>query len=1011
MIPLQLTIEGLYSYQQRQTIDFSALTAAGLFGIFGQVGSGKSSILEAISYCLYGEIERMNSKEKRTYNMLNLKSNRCFLEFIFLNHENKKYKVHREFKRNSKNFEDIKTPSVGFYVEENGQWLPLDISNASEILGLSYANFKRTIIIPQGQFKEFLELGAKDRTGMMKEIFQLQRFDLQDKTSMLLKAAQTQVHLLQGELAAYENTTKEALDALKEKLEVQQNHSLGVEKEYQVKRTILQNLMVIKEDADNLYRKKKDFEDLKKEKPSLDEKEKNLNYFELLSKRFSQPLDEQKRLKSEFHKKTEEQNTLKEKWNKTKEEIGIVSKQKDDLKNTYDELAARKKQEIDLEFIRKILLAETELKKIATRIENGQKTVNEVQDTEKKLTKNIENLEQEVKILKSKQPDATLLLAVEKWFSEQQNLKTNQKELERRISDLQSSIQKIQLEIKNEGFELEDFEKIYESKIEHIKIAKQKLNIEQQKLLVQQKLADYSRELHDGEACPLCGAEDHPHPAEMEDVSGKIMLIKEKEEILDHQEKQLQKNKKTVDQLVTKLEIDENQLQKENEALRSLLLKKEEHQKLFIWKEFNKENQEGFEHQKANAEQIRKEITLKETDLEEVRTSREKTRKQVQTFKDALLKIKNDELAKKTEKTQHLENLSVLSFENYKGVDPRFLVEKIEKLKAENLKIEKDFSDLQKKLEVLVPEEAHQKATYESLQSQITELGQALEKTEKKLSEALKEIHLQEIDEVKNILSQNLDVTIERKAIEAFKIQYLTLKNVVEELEEKMKKVNFSEENFETQKTAFTEIETQFKQAQEQLTKVKTEVARLSKDFNKKQTLLDHLAQASKRFENLKTLSNLFKGAGFVQYVSSIYFRQLCDHANVRFHQMTRNQLSLKLNENNDFEIVDYLNEGKSRSVKTLSGGQSFQASLSLALALAESVQSQAKAEKNFFFIDEGFGTQDSDSVNVVFETLTHLQKQNRIVGIISHVEELKEKIPISIQIKKDEERGSLIEW
>src|SRR5690625_6775063 len=98
---------------------------------------------------------------------------------------------------------------------------------------------------------------------------------------------------------------------------------------------------------------------------------------------------------------------------------------------------------------------------------------------------------------------------------------------------------------------------------------------------------------------------------------------------------------------------------------------------------------------------------------------------------------------------------------------------------------------------------------------------------------------------------------------------------------------------------------------------------------------------------------------------------------------MTRDQLRLRLGENNDFEIVDYLNEGRSRSVKTLSGGQSFQVSLSLALALAESVQANALAEKNFFFIDEGFGTQDAQSVNIIFETLLHLNKENKIVGKI----------------------------
>ena len=137
--------------------------------------------------------------------------------------------------------------------------------------------------------------------------------------------------------------------------------------------------------------------------------------------------------------------------------------------------------------------------------------------------------------------------------------------------------------------------------------------------------------------------------------------------------------------------------------------------------------------------------------------------------------------------------------------------------------------------------------------------------------------------------------------------------------------------------------------------------------------------------------------------------QQLCEYANERFRQMTRGQLSLQVNENNEFEVIDYLNEGKTRSVKTLSGGQAFQVSLSLALALAESVQSEAITKRNFFFIDEGFGTQDLDSVNIVFESITKLLKENRIVGIISHVEELKERIPISLTITKDIERGSLI--
>ena len=115
------------------------------------------------------------------------------------------------------------------------------------------------------------------------------------------------------------------------------------------------------------------------------------------------------------------------------------------------------------------------------------------------------------------------------------------------------------------------------------------------------------------------------------------------------------------------------------------------------------------------------------------------------------------------------------------------------------------------------------------------------------------------------------------------------------------------------------------------------------------------------------------------------------------------------INDKNEFDVIDYLNNGNKRSVKTLSGGQLFQASLCLALALAESVQTNAKGDKNFFFIDEGFGTQDQESIAIVFETLQTLYKENRIVGIISHVAEMKESIPRSITVEKDPERGSLI--
>ena len=175
------------------------------------------------------------------------------------------------------------------------------------------------------------------------------------------------------------------------------------------------------------------------------------------------------------------------------------------------------------------------------------------------------------------------------------------------------------------------------------------------------------------------------------------------------------------------------------------------------------------------------------------------------------------------------------------------------------------------------------------------------------------------------------------------------------------------------------------------------------KDYNRQ---MDALVV---RQTNLKTLESLFRGRGFVDYISSIYLRELCNRANYRFRKLTRNQLELEITETNTFLVRDFLNGGQTRSIRTLSGGQTFQASLSLALALADSVQQLSASDRNFFFLDEGFGTLDRDALRVVFETLKSLRKENRIVGVISHVEELQQEIDVYLEVEKDEEKGSLL--
>jgi exonuclease SbcC len=181
--------------------------------------------------------------------------------------------------------------------------------------------------------------------------------------------------------------------------------------------------------------------------------------------------------------------------------------------------------------------------------------------------------------------------------------------------------------------------------------------------------------------------------------------------------------------------------------------------------------------------------------------------------------------------------------------------------------------------------------------------------------------------------------------------------------------------------------------------------------LSEKATLEQTLAKLDIRETNLKELERLFKGSGFVKYVSTIYLQELCNTANTRFMKLSKNSLSLEIDADNTFWVIDYLNGGKRRLLKTLSGGQTFQASLCLALALAEKVKSLNQADQSFFFLDEGFGALDRNALRVVFETLKSLRHENRIVGIISHVEELQQEIGVYAQIGLDPEKGSQVSY
>ena len=191
------------------------------------------------------------------------------------------------------------------------------------------------------------------------------------------------------------------------------------------------------------------------------------------------------------------------------------------------------------------------------------------------------------------------------------------------------------------------------------------------------------------------------------------------------------------------------------------------------------------------------------------------------------------------------------------------------------------------------------------------------------------------------------------------------------------------------------------------------------KSIRKKSTELAALEEKQKWMRALSDTANgSVKGKERIMletYIQTTYFDRIVARANVRLMKMTGGQYDLKRRKTAEnmrsqsgleLDVIDHYN-GTERSVKTLSGGESFQASLALALGLSDEVQMSTGIQLDTLFVDEGFGSLDPESLNQAYHTLAGLTEGNRLVGIISHVAELKERIDKQIVVTKEKCGGS----
>jgi len=1008
MIPIKLDIEGLYSYKEKQTIDFTPLTGAGLFGIFGAVGSGKSSILEAVLLALYGSTERLSDRGEKN-SMVNLQSDHLLLNFEFNAGKNngKTYLARYSAKRNSKNFDDVKPAEHTFYEKIEGEWEPIS-ARAEEIVGMKKEHFKQTVIIPQGKFREFIDLTPGPRAEMMKELFGLERFDLSRKTGSLLKVVREEKIRLDTQLSALEFYSAVVLKEKEFKLTELQKQTSEAKQKFQKTEKEIRVKEAQRDKHQQLQKFLHEREELATSKPEI-ERQRLLHSEFIKAKTNLRPVWERiNETVKEFEKYTVSEKNCSDFESVYEREIVILEREEEDLKIKNKE---RPQRESKIRDLKKVIDIQSQNEKLADAnrtLETLQPEIATKNATQKSLEIKIADLEKKGDEIVSTDSNylAQLISDGKEWTS----LNKIIRKLEDEISKITSEEKRIQdsLEALNSTLPLP------ESTLDNWQTSQKSLihRLESERDLLAQKigLAAHVHLLHGGKSCPLCGAMEHPSPLEAKSeetlFNQKNIAISEAKVLLEKIAVSIQK----------KSELDFLQSNHHQHLQEKKQTKSEEISKFMSLKtKLSAEGTNSVEHLTDKISTLQQSTQLKESLQKEIKSVRNQWNSE-----RALLEKSEQTLHAAQLKFQSVQSIILTKKDEIKDQNfcKQFFSKATEEIQATIDKVEKDIEDAIQNLD------GKQKHLRERREAQIKN-SENLKDFQKRKTEASEELtHLKEDfeslkiqhdfkDEEKlfRLFQHSLDEEKIVREIKQFDQKQIIVDSRIQELDSEEGISNFVEENYQVLLSDYTTHKALAEVSQKNNLLLEREILEERKKLKEKIALEATLAKLEIRQSYLIELDKLFKGSGFVKYVSSIYLKELCNTANLRFMKLTKNSLSLEIDDNNTFWVIDYLNGGKKRLLKTLSGGQTFQASLCLALALAEKVKALNQADQSFFFMDEGFGALDKNSLRVVFETLKELRHENRIVGIISHVEDLQQEIGAYVKIELDPERGSQVSY
>ena len=1073
MKPILLTMQAFGSYGEKTEIDFQK--GGDFFLISGDTGSGKSTIFDAMMFALYGEVSTVGiNKDKKKNEKLDemlsqfvdVQKTKPYASLVFTAYQHGQEETYtvrrtprytRPAKRGDAKLQDERE-TVELLMPDGSQY-PGKLSETNrkieELVGLTADQFRKVVMIAQGEFMDFLRANSDKKTELLRDLLKTRYYDdltnkLQKQAGEKKKAAQTQRTKLSliAANAVTEGLPEEdalALEKAKgtvikaaDKLQPEQVDTLaevlsGVCARLQLQQgELAQQQTAAQKDRDECMKCIEAAQPLMQRFKELEDAEKTLQ-------ECTAQADEIEK-KRGLIGKIRDAWAIEPKYQRMKDARAALTNAQTELAAKQQELPQLKQTAADAAALHQQMektkdAATTQCAEVETKVEKALKTFDALDEAEKALrqaeeadTKAKANAESAKKALDDfkNQEDAWRKQEAELQGTEaayevckQQN--QQYRDLYQALKDLRGSQKDVQEKAQQAAAAAETYVGATQ-KYQRAQTAYDDYRL----AFLNAQAGLLARELAPGKPCPVCGALEHPAPCQ---------LTQENQQL---NREELERRRKAADDAAKAQE----EKAKESESAQVKLTERQ------------KAAEEAEKKLVENAKNIRESVSMATAaDVEAMLTAwlpeLQSASKSVQAKVDALKKVRKNLDGAKAER-EKLEKAASAAQETAKST----AVKKAEAEKTWNLHQEELSGGAYRTREDAVAQrtqaqEAKQKA--ETTESQAAEKERQAQKAETECRARIQQLDAEMPKKQADAeeFNQQYQQTMAEKSLDETQWQALTetypdvkiADRLQEEAEGFKEKKTAAEEKHKTAQNAITgrekpnmeQLNAAFEAAKAAWEKASAALeaakhlhldnARVLNDLREGR---EPLANACKEANTAQHLSDVMAGTesgnrmNLETFVQRSYMEKILRDANRRFRDMSNGQFELKLinvedagegkNKGLDLEVYSIVT-GKTRSVNTLSGGESFMAALSLALGMADQIQAATAAiHLDVMFIDEGFGSLSDNARNEAVNILKEMAGKQRQIGIISHVSELKDEIENQLIVKKDD-RGSHISW